>query len=583
MSDYVTEFVQEAPGVVTAESEQEGEFIHVYRGELADVDTPVRFLTVAPGIVDEDTAAAFTRVAGQWENASTHPNIVPVYDRGDTPRAWLAVGEVTGKPLDAAQPNLSPSESKAIVRDAAEAIRNAALYNTVHGALRPDHLWVVPDGDDVTALVDDWGLRQATAIAAGAFQPGPFTAPELLDDPTSDRRTDVYGLGAIAYYVLTGRPPIDGTDLAAAIQDGDVTPPSDHDASLPTEVDDVVLQALATDPAGRHDSAYAFKQAFSQAYTFDGSQTDKSTTTDATVTRHPDQAQSADAESKPADASDSLVSRRTVAGALAVGAVGAVGAGGVWLATTSDENDGGGPVDTPDPGTATPTVEEQPLVAGSGSSRRGSFTVIGPGVVEADQQFRLIGGVAEASTEQFGGFEIYVDEERVRKIGLQEGQAALFSKQIEANSTGIREFAVEVRFVNGDRGVDEQVGQARLDTRVRESAPTQIPEIIRETGSSDRGTFEVQCPSLVPGAAQLPVTGQVTEAPTEQFGGFEVYVDDELVRDVGLQEGESARFGRLYDMPESGSRSFTVEVRFVNGDMGVDERVGQATLNVEAL
>jgi len=562
MSEHATEFATEAPGVVTADSEREGGFVHVYRGELADVDAAVRFLVLAPDHRDGPAGTAFTRVASQWENANTHPNIVSVYDRGDTPRPWVAVARVDGQPLDAAQPGLSPGEVSSVVRGAARAVRNAALYNTVHGALRPDHIWVVAGGETVTALVDDWGLRQAASSAAGAFEPGPFAAPEVLDDPVAgDRRTDVYGLGAVAYYALTARPPVSGPDLEEAIREGDVTQPSAVDSSLPEAVDSVVMQALATEPADRYDSAYAFGEAFGRTYPAEAPPTEERTTTEAAATT----ATARREEDKPAgsettDEPDSSVTRRAVLGALAVGGV---GAGGVWLATRNGS--------------------QQPLVAKSGSSQRGSFTVTAPGVVEVDRQFLLIGGVAEAGTEQFGAFEVYVDGELVRAVGLQEGQAALFRKQARVASPGTRQFDVEVRFVNGERGVDAQVGRVSLQTRARESAQTRIPEVTRVTGSSDRGRFGVGCPSLVPAGGRAPVAGQVTEAATEQYGAFEVYVDSELVRSAGLQEGESARFGRLYPVSDPGIRRFEVEVRFVNGEMNVDERVGRATLEVEAL
>jgi len=180
----VAAFVREAPGVVAAESDHEGEFIHVYRGELADVDTPVRILALAPGIADEDVADAFTRVAGQWENASTHPNVVSMYTREETPRPWIAVERISERPLDVAQPTLSPGGVKTVVRDTAEAVRNAALYNTVHEVLRPDYIWVVADGDDVTTLVDDWGLRQGERTVI----PAQFAFDRRLPPPVSSSR-----------------------------------------------------------------------------------------------------------------------------------------------------------------------------------------------------------------------------------------------------------------------------------------------------------------------------------------------------------------------------------------------------------
>ncbi len=559
MGEHATEFAAEAPGVVTADSEHEGGSVHVYRGELADVDAAVRFLVLAPDHSDGPAGAAFRRVAGQWTNANTHPNIVSVYDRGDTPRAWLAVAQIDGQPLGVTQPKLSPAAIATVVGDIAGAIRNAALYNTVHGALQPDYVWTVNDGENITGLVDDWGLRQATSSAVGAFEPGPFTAPEVLDDPSaSDRRTDVYGVGAIAYYALTGRPPVSGADLEGAIRAGDVAAPSAFEPSLPAAVDDVVMRALAADPADRYDSAYAFREAFSQAYPVEDSQTAVSTTTGPTASEGATRETSAESEST--DENGSSARRRAVLAALAASPV---AAGAVWIAMGNED--------------------PQPLDSASGSSRRGSFSVVAPGVVEVGQEFQLIGGVAEAETEQFGAFEVYLEEELIRTVGLQEGQAALFSKRARLTRPEPRQFDVEVRFVNGDTGVDTQVDRVTVETRARESARVRVPAVEQVTGSSDRGRFEVGCPSLVPTGTRAPVAGQVTEAETEQFGAFEVYIDDELVRSAGLQEGESARFGRLYPVSDPGTRRFEVEVRFVNGDMNVDERVGQTILNVEAL
>lgn len=364
-----------------------------------------------------------------------------MYDRGDTPRPWVAVARVDGQPLDAAQPRLSPGEVSSVVRDAARAVRNAALYNTVHGALRPDHIWVVAGGETVTALVDDWGLRQATSSAAGAFGPGPFTAPEVLDDPAAgDRRTDVYELGAVAYYALTARPPVSGPDLEEAVREGDVTQSSAVDSSLPEAVDSVVMQALATEPADRYDSAYAFEEAFGRTYPAEAPPTEERTTTEATATTATAQREGKPAGSETTDEPDSAVTRRAVLGALAVGAV---GAGGVWLATRN-----GG---------------ERPLVTRSGSSQRGSFTVTAPGVVAVDQQFQLIGGVAEAATEQFGAFEVYIEDALVRSAGLQEGESARFGQLYPVSDPGVRRFDVEVWFVNGDMNVDERVDQATLE------------------------------------------------------------------------------------------------------------------------
>lgn len=355
MSGFAAAFAREAPGVTAAESEREGEFVHVYSGALADREESVRFLTLAPGIDDEDATEAFRRTAGAWENAAAHPNIVAVSDRGDEPRPWIAVPDVSGQPLDAAQSALAPAETKPVVADVAEALRHAALYNMSHLALRPDRVWVLPGEDGVTGLVDEWGLERAVRNAAGDPDVTPFTAPEAVGDPgAGDEQTDVYGLGALAYFALTGQPPISaGTDLAEAITAGEITPPSAVDESISPAVEEVVMEALATAPGDRPESAYAFKQAFEQAFP----PADRESGTGGVSATDSGQA---DEQDGPADESgqadeqveandDSSVSRRAALGMLGVGGV---AAGGGWLAT---QMDGDGDERAPPARTETPT------------------------------------------------------------------------------------------------------------------------------------------------------------------------------------------------------------------------------------
>jgi hypothetical protein len=361
MPSHAEEFVRNAAGVSAATSDREGEYVHVYRGELADVAGRVRFLTLAPGLDDEAVRKQFVRAAGKWGNADTHPNIVSVYASGDEPRPWIAVDDVGGQPLDAVQSSLTPSERKAVVLDVGEALRNAALYNTFHQDLRPDRVRVVPDDGSVSAFVDEWGLERAVRAAAGAPDPTLFAAPEAVADSGSiDERTDVYGLGAVAYYALTGRPPVaGGPDVGQAVSDGDVTPPSDVDGSLPTAVDDVVLRALSTDPAERYDSAYAFTRAFDSAYAIPG---EDRTTADDNVAAAGGAASAADVAETDGETDDDgsfLTGRRAALGMLSIGVLG-LGMG-LQTAESGDEDDSVNPdalySDTPLP---TPTEVLRP-------------------------------------------------------------------------------------------------------------------------------------------------------------------------------------------------------------------------------
>jgi halocyanin-like protein len=364
------EFASQAPGVYSAETIDSGEFIHEYRGEIEGVTGEVRLLTLATDVTDEGVHDAFTRVAGQWHNPSTHPNIVSVHDRGTTPRPWLAVADPDGQPLDVIQPNLSIPDVRAVIEDVAEALRNANLYNTTHLDLTPQNVWVVNTDTGRSARVDDWGLERACRVAGGETPLTPYTAPELLDDPTGGtEQTDVYGLGAVAYYALTGQPPVTGTgNLETAIRDGDVMPPSEY-ADVPAGADDVIQTALARRPVDRQPSTYAFRTAIRNALP---AETAAATAPepDAGTQDGEDTAPTTAQPSGPDDETDTQdgpsVSRR---GLLGFGILGVGTIGGVGYYLTSRGRDESPPTSTdtnrttpssPTPTTAPDTTDETP-------------------------------------------------------------------------------------------------------------------------------------------------------------------------------------------------------------------------------
>src|SRR5262249_19585960 len=96
----------------------------------------------------------------------------------------------------------------------------------------------------------------------------PFMAPEQARDQWDriDFRTDVYGLGATLYALLTGQPPHPGRTPHAALlhaSEGAVTPPRDlgPTRSIPRSLGRIVMRALAADPAQRYTTAAEFRQA----------------------------------------------------------------------------------------------------------------------------------------------------------------------------------------------------------------------------------------------------------------------------------------------------------------------------------
>jgi serine/threonine-protein kinase len=98
-----------------------------------------------------------------------------------------------------------------------------------------------------------------------------YMSPEqALGDSDPDERCDIYSLGAVAYYLLTGRPPFDGETAIRVIlahAHEPVVPPSRHRGDIPADLEQVVLRCLAKNPHERYPSAAALRMALSECET----------------------------------------------------------------------------------------------------------------------------------------------------------------------------------------------------------------------------------------------------------------------------------------------------------------------------
>jgi len=97
-----------------------------------------------------------------------------------------------------------------------------------------------------------------------------YAAPEQFDEtrgPTDDI-TDVYQLGAVFYYLFTGKPPFEGrpTKVMREVIEESPRPPSDVDESIPAEIDEVILTALAKEKSDRYESVLYLRDELKDLY-----------------------------------------------------------------------------------------------------------------------------------------------------------------------------------------------------------------------------------------------------------------------------------------------------------------------------
>src|SRR5262249_49537931 len=129
--------------------------------------------------------------------------------------------------------------------------------------------------DDVAKLLD-FGLvrplataRSTQLSAEGQILGTPlFMSPEQAKSSQElDERSDIYSLGAVAYYLLTGRPPFEGEGGIAVMiahARAPVLPPSQVRAGIPEDLERIVLRCLAKRPAERFADAWSLERALGE-------------------------------------------------------------------------------------------------------------------------------------------------------------------------------------------------------------------------------------------------------------------------------------------------------------------------------
>jgi tetratricopeptide (TPR) repeat protein/predicted Ser/Thr protein kinase len=200
-----------------------------------------------------------------------HELVCKVYEVGvDEGRPFIAMQYIDGRTLEDAAPTLSLREKLGVVRDVARAVHAAHETGLIHRDLKPQNILVEPRAEGgIKPYVLDFGLareREAPGLSeSGTIVGTPaYMAPEQARGEREglDRRTDVYGLGAVLYRLVSGRPPFEGGDLDVAMRVAysDPEPPRRLAPDLPASVEAIVLKCLEKDPGRRYPTARALAE-----------------------------------------------------------------------------------------------------------------------------------------------------------------------------------------------------------------------------------------------------------------------------------------------------------------------------------
>ena len=249
----------------------EGGMGEVYQARHGMMRRPTAIKLLRAGRADQRNLSRFEREV-QLTARLTHPNTITIFDYGRTDDGvfYYAMELLDGATLqkivelDGAQP---ASRVVQILTMACGALTEAHAAGLIHRDIKPANIMLCSQGGrrDV-AKVLDFGLVKQLDVdgdveltGSNAITGTPqYMAPESIRDPDSvDARSDVYALGAVAYYLLTGTAVFDGTSVVEVCGQHlheQPQPPSARVSSIPLKLEAVVLACLEKNPSLRPQS-----------------------------------------------------------------------------------------------------------------------------------------------------------------------------------------------------------------------------------------------------------------------------------------------------------------------------------------
>jgi tRNA A-37 threonylcarbamoyl transferase component Bud32 len=257
----------------------EGGFAMVYRARHVLLRRPVALKILKPAITSDLTIARFEREV-QTTSLLTHPNTVAIYDYGHTEEGlfYYAMEYLDGISLRDLVGRFGPLPEGRVIhimRQICGSLAEAHGMGLVHRDISPGNVLLNRRGGqcDVVKVVDfglvkaiDQRLQMSLTMTDTAIGTPQYMSPEAIRYPDQvDAHSDLYSLGALGFFMLTGRPPFEAETLAALFdRETNFPPPSPSQmagAHFLASFEALILACLAKEKAGRPASALALDEA----------------------------------------------------------------------------------------------------------------------------------------------------------------------------------------------------------------------------------------------------------------------------------------------------------------------------------
>ncbi len=230
----------------------------------------VAIKVLAPELAEDEKFRARFERESRLAALCDHPNIIPVYEAGETDGLlFIAMRWVDGNDLRAVlkrEGPLDPERTLSILGQVAGALDAAHDRGLIHRDVKPANILVVlPGGVGMQEHVylSDFGIAKMSSSAAftrtGFFVGTPdYAAPEQFTDQDLDGRVDVYAVGCLLFQCLAGSPPFVRTQDVAVMYAHLHDPPprlSEQRPEIPEALDDVIATAMAKQRDDRYRTA----------------------------------------------------------------------------------------------------------------------------------------------------------------------------------------------------------------------------------------------------------------------------------------------------------------------------------------
>jgi serine/threonine-protein kinase len=262
---------------VLVEKLGQGGMGEVWRAKHASLVRPAAIKLMRPrsffagSAVDVDQLTRRFQQEAQATALLKSPHTVAVYDYGETPDGTLyyVMELLDGEDLETLVEKYGPQPAERAVsflRQAAASLAEAHAQGLVHRDIKPANLVASVLGLELDFVkVLDFGLVRAIVVDSKltadnqiAGTPA-YLAPESAALAQYDARSDIYALGAVAYWLVTGKTVFDAPSatamIAAQIRDIPVRPSLRTELPIPTDLEAVIMACLAKDPDARPQTA----------------------------------------------------------------------------------------------------------------------------------------------------------------------------------------------------------------------------------------------------------------------------------------------------------------------------------------